>query len=399
MSLWSKATSEISFDDIDTFCREGTPEGVRLDYKVDIPNDLAKTIAAFANTIGGLILLGVDADQTTNTPIWPPTRGMQFRKGISETIGNIARDAVHPSVPIEISSIIDNSHRPGEALVVVRVPESRYAPHAVEGRKKVFVASRTRDTTRIIDLADIDRIEQMLARRRVLAERREEELQNNLRRSRGIIFSAADLPVRWLSVSPVYPWNEIRSPIECLKFHRSFEFSPWENVRWRYQSFVGGSLAIGRIGGFTSPPLNGCLSSVSSNGTMFVRTLIEEYSTTTRSYAKDLHHALNLVPRERIIWLSRFQDLAREWLGGFVRCYERSEWFPTEVAISVGIEHAHGLMMFNQEKNKVSNSQFPDDEFRVDRIVSTASLRENPAAGMSELFDEIAFSFDCHHES
>jgi hypothetical protein len=63
------------------------PEGARLDYKgIAFPKDLSKTIAAFANTLGGLIILGVDADKKTNTPIWPPVAGMPMEAGLSERV-------------------------------------------------------------------------------------------------------------------------------------------------------------------------------------------------------------------------------------------------------------------------------------------------------------------------
>ena len=35
MSLWQKAVSEITLDDVDGFCKSKQPEGTRLDYKVE----------------------------------------------------------------------------------------------------------------------------------------------------------------------------------------------------------------------------------------------------------------------------------------------------------------------------------------------------------------------------
>lgn len=85
MSLWHKPASEITFADIDAFCQSMQPEGARLDYKgIAFPKDLAKTIAAFANTMGGLIILGVDADKITNQPLWPPTQGYPTEAGLAE---------------------------------------------------------------------------------------------------------------------------------------------------------------------------------------------------------------------------------------------------------------------------------------------------------------------------
>ncbi len=94
MSLWNKSIKEIEFGDVDTFLQTMQPENTRLDYKREKPNDLEKTIAAFANTLGGMILVGVDSDNTDNTPIWPPMHGMAQRPGIEEAVVQLARNAI-----------------------------------------------------------------------------------------------------------------------------------------------------------------------------------------------------------------------------------------------------------------------------------------------------------------
>ena len=98
MSLWYKQINAITFGDVDQFCVSKIPEGLRLDYKREIPNDLAKIVAAFANTLGGLIVLGVDADKTTNTPMWPPTTGMRKEAGLeSASRPYAATTSIRPS--------------------------------------------------------------------------------------------------------------------------------------------------------------------------------------------------------------------------------------------------------------------------------------------------------------
>jgi len=66
MSLWYKQPEDITYQDIDAFCLQQHPEGMRLDYKLDVPTHLAKLVAAFANTLGGIIIFGVEADKTAN---------------------------------------------------------------------------------------------------------------------------------------------------------------------------------------------------------------------------------------------------------------------------------------------------------------------------------------------
>ena len=67
-----------------------SPEGPRLDYKAEIPKELQKVVAAFANTLGGIILLGIEANRATNRPVWPP-KGMQKVTGIEKRYGDLPR--------------------------------------------------------------------------------------------------------------------------------------------------------------------------------------------------------------------------------------------------------------------------------------------------------------------
>ena len=51
-----------SYGDLIAFLEQDLAEGVRLDDKSAFPGNLAKTLAAMANTDGGLILIGVGED-------------------------------------------------------------------------------------------------------------------------------------------------------------------------------------------------------------------------------------------------------------------------------------------------------------------------------------------------
>src|SRR5207302_11467814 len=97
VSIWHKPIDQITFDDVKVFCTE-TPqrEGIRLDYKAEIPKHLDKLLCAFANTLGGMIILGVEGNNA-NEPVWPP-KGMSDTKGISERITQIGAEAVYPPV-------------------------------------------------------------------------------------------------------------------------------------------------------------------------------------------------------------------------------------------------------------------------------------------------------------
>jgi len=61
--LYTKPINDITFQDVLDFCEQKTPENFRLDYKKVLPSNekLAKLIAAFANTYGGVIVVGINA--------------------------------------------------------------------------------------------------------------------------------------------------------------------------------------------------------------------------------------------------------------------------------------------------------------------------------------------------
>ncbi len=50
--LYTKAIDEITWDDVELFCKEGIEENAYLDYKREFPNNLYKTISAMGNVLG-----------------------------------------------------------------------------------------------------------------------------------------------------------------------------------------------------------------------------------------------------------------------------------------------------------------------------------------------------------
>src|SRR5262249_50958396 len=65
MDLFSGDLEKITLADIEGFLginspeSERPPEGSRVDYKKEMPQDLAKDVAALANLYGGLLFIGV----------------------------------------------------------------------------------------------------------------------------------------------------------------------------------------------------------------------------------------------------------------------------------------------------------------------------------------------------
>lgn len=160
-------TSECTKQLVEQFCALAIRESSRVEYKREFPSNqsLAKSIAAFANGRGGLILIGVDADDE-NRPV-RPICGMEFKRGYEERILQIATQVVYPPIiptiwvaPFDIPPAEGSS----KCVVVVRVDESSAAPHAVEDKKGIYVRSGSVSQP-FYDLASVTQIEELLSRR------------------------------------------------------------------------------------------------------------------------------------------------------------------------------------------------------------------------------------------
>ena len=59
--FFKKPINQLTFEDVREFLKQGVPENTMLDYKLLLPKNnekFAKTIAAFANSLGGTIIIG-----------------------------------------------------------------------------------------------------------------------------------------------------------------------------------------------------------------------------------------------------------------------------------------------------------------------------------------------------
>ena len=156
--MFTKPIDEITFEDVKSFC-DVWAEGVRVEYKKEIRH-IPKIVSSFANTHGGIFLIGVEADQTDNMPICP-IEGIPKDSGIEERIQQSALTGIYPGIIPEIKLVdVPNSEN---VVVVVRVDESIQAPHAIQNSTRVYV--RTGSITQPYELSDVDRIAYMLKRR------------------------------------------------------------------------------------------------------------------------------------------------------------------------------------------------------------------------------------------
>ncbi len=177
MLLYTKKIEEITYQDVIDFCEEKHRESIHLDYKREINNaSLPKTMAAMANTWGGVIIIGVeDKDSTPELPV----QGIAYKKGLRERINNIVLGRITPPIFPEVQICSDEKEE--NALIVIRVPQSDTTPHAIKDNTKVYI--RTDTSNEPEELANVDRILWLTEKRKKSTELKESFYQSAKERS------------------------------------------------------------------------------------------------------------------------------------------------------------------------------------------------------------------------
>lgn len=160
MKLLSKAIHDFSFSDIVSFCETKQVEGIQLDYKLTISSKkegLPKHFAAFSNSRGGVIIIGVEEDEKTGLPkSW---HGVVVDNKLMEQISQSAAfvDPI-PNYEIACTDAVG-----GKQFVLIRIYEGLNTPYYVQNDAHLYV--RTGNVTKLIDDAKPDVVELLYGKR------------------------------------------------------------------------------------------------------------------------------------------------------------------------------------------------------------------------------------------
>ena len=210
-------------------------EGLRVEYKAtfdaSVRAQLPKIVSSFANSQGGVLVVGVRA---TNGVPQPPIDGFlpAPREEFPLTVENICLQNINP--PVLPRTEVVQSDVANHVFLVIETDESAEAPHAIENSTKVYV--RTGNASNPYELAEVDLIVDLLQRRREPLERRDRLLTSAERRSDQAQAVPRNVPYLQVSVCPQFPRAPLCSSSNAWDFllettHRGVGLIPANSMK------------------------------------------------------------------------------------------------------------------------------------------------------------------------
>src|SRR5829696_7959051 len=146
MKILTTLIRELTFNDVAAFCAEKHVEGIQIDYKQDFPQKgLAKQFAAFSNTRGGIIIVGVEEDSKTGVPLkW---EGIPNQGKLIDRVHQFAAN-VEPAPDYDVC-VTDESN--GNVFLLIRIFEGDRTPYYVQNDSNIYV--RTGNIINLVDIA------------------------------------------------------------------------------------------------------------------------------------------------------------------------------------------------------------------------------------------------------
>jgi hypothetical protein len=172
MSVFAKPISQITTEDLQELLSMQAVENVRLEFKRDVPrkDETLKKLSSFANTYGGLMVVGAEANSSDARLVALP--GVDAQAGYKQTIVQWCFAGATPPLTAEISDPLPVPGANGKVCYVINIAESDVAPHFLNGRKGVYIRTDEFSSRFEPQLATEHELRQLMNRRQLIRERR-----------------------------------------------------------------------------------------------------------------------------------------------------------------------------------------------------------------------------------
>jgi hypothetical protein len=165
MNPFNKPFQNITFQDVADFCALQRPESTTLDYKQAMPKDLAKHFATFSNTLGGVILIGVEEDSKTGLPLkWDGvTNDAKLIERVNQFAGNVT--------PLPSFNVRTTDQVSGKVFVLINILEGDVPPYNTNNDPTIWL--RTGNTSTPLRQAERDELVRMVDKKAAAEKARE----------------------------------------------------------------------------------------------------------------------------------------------------------------------------------------------------------------------------------
>ncbi|MBI4648153.1 MAG: putative DNA binding domain-containing protein [Bacteroidia bacterium] len=126
-------------EELDIILRQG--EGYNIEFKKSYSKDIPEEICGFANTTGGILLIGIANDNSVYGTVVDNSKRSQLQQSI---------DAINPRVPVRYSEI--NFH--GKTIIIIDCPSGAQKPYIYHGAIFIRIGANTQKLTSAEEMRD-----------------------------------------------------------------------------------------------------------------------------------------------------------------------------------------------------------------------------------------------------
>jgi hypothetical protein len=212
MHILNVPTDDLDYAAVQRFLALKRRETLLHDYKEKMPDGykLAKTVAAFANTHGGVLLIGVSQDPAGGPGV--PVGMVGTPDDLRLQAESAVLDNAFPYIGPDVAVVPIPAGEPGagKSIVVVRTFESLRAPHVMADGA---IYSRVEDSSKPERYTDLRRIEYLLERRQQNVADRKQLVDRSLQWFEGLpsVRQRGREATWYLSICPTFPFKPLCS--------------------------------------------------------------------------------------------------------------------------------------------------------------------------------------------
>jgi hypothetical protein len=237
MSIFAKPISQLTWTDLEELLTGQAVENIRLEFKRDVPDrdETLKKLSSFANTFGGQVIVGAEADSKEGRLLSLP--GVIPQKNYKQTVVQWCVDGVTPFLDVDVSDAIPHPSGSRQVCYVVRIRESDLAPHFLNGRRGIYVRTNefsARFEARLANEAELrhlfDRRKTIVDRRAALIQRARQRFATFVNRKYSELTKKEKIGSRFdLVIVPRFPSQEVCDQASLNSLVQS-ERVPWRQV-------------------------------------------------------------------------------------------------------------------------------------------------------------------------